>query len=131
MAYEKEELPQYQFAAIINQTEHATLLNYGFLDGGFYMAADVLPSTRFFCRLNLRDSDFPQMRDEQERLIADAQVDYVVFRVDRDVKAEDITDGNVWEHYTCVARADQEYVKPGYVGSFQYYLFQKNGMGEE
>lgn len=131
MAYEKEELPQYQFAAIINQTEHATLLNYGFLDGGFYMAADVLPSTRFFCRLNLRDSDFPQMRDEQERLIADAEVDYVVFRVDRDVKAEDITDGNVWENYTCVDRADQEYVKPGYAGSFQYYLFQKNGMGDE
>ena len=128
MGYEKEELPQYQFAQIINQTENATLLNYGFLDGGFYMAADVLPTTKFFCRLNLRNSDFPEMRKEQERLIEDAEVDYIVFRVERDVKAEEISDGNVWDNYTCVAQANQEYIKPGYVGAFQYYLFKKNGI---
>ncbi len=84
MGYEKEELPQYQFAQIINQTENATLLNYGFLDGGFYMAADVLPTTKFFCRLNLRNSDFPEMRKEQERLIEDVQkwiISYFVWNV--------------------------------------------------
>lgn len=128
MAYERGELPQYQFAEIIGQTENATLLNYGFLDGGFYMAADVLPTTKFFCRLNLRDADFPEMRREQERLIEDGEVDFIVFRVNRDVKAEEITDGSVWEKYTCVAQADQEYVKPGYAPTFRYYLFKKNGI---
>lgn len=128
MAYEKEQLPQYQFAQIIQETENASLLNYGFLDGGFYMAADILPSTKFFCRLNLRDSDFPEMRREQSRLIEEAEVDYVVFRVNPKIKAEDIKDGNVWENYTCVAQADQEYKKPGYGGAFQYYLFKKNGI---
>ncbi len=81
------------------------------------MAADVLPTTKFFCRLNLRNSDFPEMRKEQERLIEDAEVDYIVFRVERDVKAEEISDGNVWDNYTCVAQANQEYIKPGYVGA--------------
>ena len=46
-AYIKEGLPQYQFAQIIRETPGASLLNYGFLDGGFYMAADVLPTTRY------------------------------------------------------------------------------------
>ncbi len=127
-AYIKEGLPQYQFAQIIRETPGASLLNYGFLDGGFYMAADVLPATRYFCQLNLRDADFPEMRDEQERLIRDAEVDYVVFRVSMDTDASQITDGDVWQNYTCVAQADQEYVKPGHSPAFQYYLFKKQGL---
>ncbi len=41
MAYEKEDMPQYRFAAIIRQAEDPSLLNLGFLDGGFYLAAGV------------------------------------------------------------------------------------------
>ena len=36
LGYRKEQLPQYQFSEIITRTKEATLLNYGFLDGGFY-----------------------------------------------------------------------------------------------
>lgn len=74
----REELPQYQFAQIIRQTPGATLLNYGFLDAGFYMSADVLPVNRFFCRLNLPDDRFPIMMEEQNEIVARAKVDYVV-----------------------------------------------------
>ena len=35
---DKDTLVQYQFASIVKETENATLLNYGFLDGGFYTA---------------------------------------------------------------------------------------------
>ncbi len=53
-AYQKEELPQYKFAKIINRAEDPTLLNYGFLDGGFYTVADIVPESKYFCRLNIQ-----------------------------------------------------------------------------
>ncbi len=75
LEYEKSDLPQYQFAEIINQKEDATLLNYGFLDGGFYTVADVLPSTKYFCKLNLPLDD---IMDAQNEIVANGLVDFVV-----------------------------------------------------
>ncbi len=77
MNYEKEELPQYQFAQIINQKENPTLLNYGFLDGGFYYAADVLPNSRFFCTFNVAA---PDMWESQWEMLREGQFDFVVTR---------------------------------------------------
>lgn len=48
----KENMPQFKFAEIIRQEENPTLLNFGFLDGGFYTAAELLPNCRAFCALN-------------------------------------------------------------------------------
>lgn len=73
--YEKEEMPQYKFAKIINETEDPTLLNFGFLDGGFYYAADVLPNCRFFCNFNIQA---PGMKQMQYEFVRDGKVDYVV-----------------------------------------------------
>lgn len=77
MAYNKEDMPAYQFAQTIHKVEDATLLNYGFLDGGFYYAADVLPSCEFFCTLNI---DAPNMWDVQRRCIENGEVDFVITR---------------------------------------------------
>lgn len=49
----KEDMPQYRFAEIIRQSVDQSLLNYGFLDGGFYYAAGVLPEGPYFCSLNI------------------------------------------------------------------------------
>lgn len=72
---EYEEMPQMKFAKIISETENATLLNYGFLDDGFYLAADVMPVNRWFCRLlaNTQDCDA-----EQSQIVAEGGVDYVI-----------------------------------------------------
>lgn len=72
---DREEMPQVKFAKIISETENATLLNFGFLDDGFYLAADVMPSNRWFCRLlaNKEDCDV-----EQAQIVAEGKVDYVV-----------------------------------------------------
>lgn len=43
--HEKEDLPQYRFRDIIRTVENPTLLNYGFLDGGFLY--------RVRCRANM------------------------------------------------------------------------------
>lgn len=77
MQVEREELAQYRFAAIMAQTENPTLFNYGFLDGGFYFAADIPPSTKYFCRLNMQTAE---SRAEMERYITEGVTDYVVTR---------------------------------------------------
>ena len=73
MSYCRSQLPQYSFSEIISQTENATLLNYKFLDGGFYTTAEILPNCRFFCGLNI-----PYALDEQDSYLAAGMVDYVI-----------------------------------------------------
>ncbi|HOV69672.1 MAG TPA: hypothetical protein PLZ84_05060 [Clostridia bacterium] len=80
MKYGKEELTQYRFAKIINRGKGATLLNYGFLDDGFYTVAGIVPNVRFFMKQNLDYYRFPENMDEQNRYIKEKLVDFVVFR---------------------------------------------------
>ncbi len=77
MDYEKEDVPAYRFAKIINTVDDAKILNYGFLDGGFYYASDVLPSCEFFCTLNI---DAPDMWAIQRACIQSGSVDFVITR---------------------------------------------------
>ena len=71
----KNELPQYQFAEIINEKENSTLLNYRFLDGGFYTAANIIPNCKAFCKLN---TELQEMYDLQEYYIQNGLCDFVV-----------------------------------------------------
>jgi len=47
------ESSQAQFADVIDASDDPTLLNLGWLDGGFYTAAGVLPTVRYFQNNNL------------------------------------------------------------------------------
>lgn len=91
----REDTMQYQFAAIINSTPNATLLNYGFMDAGFYTAANVAPNVKYYHQTNV---PLQEMLDEQERYIREAVCDYVVTR---GKQPEDII-----ENYELVATAD-------------------------
>ena len=73
----KESMPQYQFAEVIRQEEDATLLNYGFLDGGFYTASGLTPESRFFCKLNI---DLKEMNRELSDSIQEGKITFVVTR---------------------------------------------------
>ena len=77
MKYQKSEYPQFQVKAAIEASgiENPSLLNYGCLDGGFYTAAGIYPSTRFFCNLNLPLDDIMQ---QQNQYITDGLIDFVV-----------------------------------------------------
>ena len=68
---------QYRFAAIVNQTPNATLLNYGFMDAGFYTACGIAPTVKYFHRTNVH---LPEMLEEQNRYVAEGVTDYVVTR---------------------------------------------------
>lgn len=104
----KDELPQYQFAKIINEDEGATLLNYGFLDGGFYTVANIVPNCRYFCKVNM---NLPEMLEVQEDVILNGLCDYVVTR--RPIKTE---------KYELIAESQS--VDDGISNVLYYYLYK-------
>lgn len=65
----KEKHVQYQFAEIINRKKNPTLLNYHFLDGGFYTVTGILPTNKYFQKQNLPDKIFPDIVKEQNDII--------------------------------------------------------------
>jgi len=73
----REDTMQYRVAALVNQTPGATLLNYGFMDAGFYTACDIAPSVKYFHQTNVH---LQEMLDEQTRYVTEGVTDYVVTR---------------------------------------------------
>lgn len=78
MALKKEDLVQTKFAAIIQAEGGESLLNYGFLDGGFYLSSGILPSCRFFCRTNL--SNWEELEQPVRQMVAENAFDFIVTR---------------------------------------------------
>lgn len=114
--------PQVQFASVMAQTQDATLLNYGFLDGGYYlMSGSPLPESVFFCRLNIPREALPLMYEEQERLIAQKAADYVVIRWEFDEIMEEKYDyAGLYENYRMVATSAEAH------DEYYYALWVKN-----
>lgn len=113
MRYAKEDYPQYKFAQIINTVEDPQILNYGFLDSGFYYAAGVKPSCRYFCYFNI---NVPQMWNDQRDAIESGEVDFVITRrYTLDRYSPDTSD------FTLVSTADFYYSGIKYT----YYLYQR------
>lgn len=113
----KEDLVQYQFAKIINQKPEATLLNYGFLDGGFYTVTGIVPNVKYFHKPNIAYEKYPIIMDEQNRYIRELVVDFVVIRVEKEEDSFKIP--CLYENY--------RKVKSTYVGGINcyYMLFEK------
>lgn len=71
----REDVVQYQFLEIIQERENPSLLNYGFMDGGFYTVANIVPECRYFSKTNLPGSEWI---DLQLTFIGHGWVDFVV-----------------------------------------------------
>lgn len=112
MHYDKEDLPQYKFSLEINRIPGAKLLNYGFLDGGFYLAAEVMPYTRFFSTINL---PVQEMYDSQKADIENAVPDFIVTR---EPLEEDEINSN---HYECIKQESFYFEDKDRI----YYLYQR------
>ncbi len=106
----KKDIVQYQFAEYIAETEDATLLNYGFLDGGFYTVCGITPQFKYFSRINMQ---IPELHEEQEDIVRNGKVDYVVTR-GFELMGEQLT------HYEEIAEADAWYEGILYT----YYLYR-------
>lgn len=76
---ETEDLAQYRFADYMHSVkENPTVLNYGFLDAGFYTVADIVPNTWAYCKMN---QDIPGALDDQRHAIRTKKVDFVIIRI--------------------------------------------------
>ena len=75
--HKRSEMPQFIFAETLKEETDATLFNYGALDIGLFTTADILPSTRYFCMLNLPSEE---MVTEMERYMHDGVTRYIVSR---------------------------------------------------
>ncbi len=114
MFYTRQELPTYRFAETINKVDDPKILNYGFLDGGFYHAANVLPNCKFFCTLNI---DAPDMWKAQQECIESGDLDFVITRY---YTLDPYTVGKYG--YTLVDEATFWFEGT----EFTYYLYQKD-----
>lgn len=111
----RSETMQYQFAARMAETPGATLLNYGFMDAGFYTAAQITPNVKYYHQTNV---PLREMLDEQVRYIHDGVCDYVVTR---GRQPEDIL-----ETYDLIATAET----PEGFWYDQVYLYRRKGLNE-
>ena len=76
MRVQKTDLAQYQFKEIIEQdSREATILNYGFLDGGFYTTCNTLPNCKAFCLLTV---PLQEIQDLQQSYLEEGLCDYVI-----------------------------------------------------
>ena len=116
---------QDRFAAIIKAEENPSLLNYGYLDHGFYLAAELVPGVRFFENQNIPRTAYPTILDEQERYIAEKRVGFVVVRRERDAAGVDGLPDVLLHNYRLVATGHQEYRHVIY----RYDLYQVAGEG--
>lgn len=108
MGTPKEELPQYKFASIIGTDGSASVLNYGFLDGGFYTVTNTLPDCKAFCLLVITPDRLMNIQNEH---VASGIPDYVVTRGD------ELPHSN----YTCIST----YEYPWNGNNVTYYLYQR------
>ena len=99
----KEDCVQYKFADIIHEKENATLLNYGFLDAGFYYAADILPVHKYFCLLNIPDENLPEMRAQQRQIVQEKSVDFIVMMLNVNTDVYDLIYPSLFFNYEVAA----------------------------
>jgi hypothetical protein len=103
----KNDLVQYKFASIINQSKNQTLLNYNNLDIGLYTVSGLTPSVKFFERQNIEYSKFPLNMDEQNRYIENQEVDYIVSTGKLDELLENVP--TFYDKYELVSEQTQKY----------------------
>lgn len=110
-----EDTVQYKFSEEIRKTKNPTLLNFGSLDGGFYMMSDVLPSVKYFEQQNVY---IPGADDLLHEMINEKMFDYIVVRTD---EMYDPRGDFLYDNYTLIKKQSQ--VSEGV--TFKYYLYKR------
>jgi putative teichoic acid/polysaccharide glycosyl transferase len=112
---EKSYYAQYTFLNYIKP--NTTLLNYNFLDGGFYFTTKTYPTEHYFQKNNIKYHLFPQNIDSQRKYVKEKRTDYVV--TTNKISKKDLKILN--ENYKLIASHKQKY--EGHLKT--YYLYEK------
>lgn len=110
------------FAKIIDKKPGSTMLNFGSLDTGVYLAAEKQPPTKYFARLNI---NYPTMISGQDYLIKNKKVDFVVIKLNSSVNLLESTAPEAQlliDNYHLVKKQTAMYEG----GKYTNYLFEKN-----
>lgn len=100
-------LVQYRFSEVMHQLDNdPTLLNYGFMDSGFYTAAHIVPTCKYFCILNI---PLQEMWESQDEYLRSGEVKFVVTR-------NKVLDTGQFEKY--------KFVSSGSFHSTNYFLYR-------
>lgn len=103
LRYKKEDYAQFVFAKKIEK--NASILNYNFLDGGFYFTTNTIPNVYYFERNNVKYEVYPNIMDSQRKYIQNKEVDYVITK--NNVKKKDLK--QIEENYEKIDSHTQEY----------------------
>ncbi len=117
MKYSRSDMPQFKFAETARKLDATTMLNYGFLDGGFYFAADIVPDYKYFCRNN---TGMEEMLKSQDYYIQSGSPELIVSR-------SYTGERDYFQNYTCVS----EELFPYYRRMVRYYLYVRNDIYEK
>ncbi len=78
--WRKADYAQYRFANQIEKSDDKTVLNYGFLDGGFYTTTGNIPEFYYFMKNNIDYERYPEMMDEQRAYIRQKKPHFVILQ---------------------------------------------------
>ena len=73
----REDSMQFRIVDQMEINDQTTLLNFGFMDAGFYTAAGIAPSVKYFHQNNV---PLREMKTEQRRYVEEGLCEYVVTR---------------------------------------------------
>lgn len=118
MKVKKEDMVQYKFKDIIMKEDNPTILNYGYLDMGFYTTTGIVPNTKYFEKLNFKYKKYPENIDELNKYIDNKEVDFVIYitKGDKDYPLSE----NLGVTYELVSHEKQKFEGK----MFDYYLYQ-------
>lgn len=115
----KNDYPQFVFAEYMKDYSDATLLEYDFMDQGFYTTAGIVPSEKFFCALNI-DAAYDEARLSKEVAVKERRTDFVV------------TKNHFYKLDGYELVAAKEYTGKDFnnnIGTDAYYLYKKTDLG--
>ena len=98
--------------------KNPTILNYGYLDMGFYTTTGIVPNTRYFEKLNFKYKKYPENVDELNKYIDNKEVDFVIY-VTKGVEDFPKTE-SIGTTYKLVAHERQRFEGR----MFDYYLYE-------
>lgn len=123
----KSSLAQFIFADIMNQEENPTLLYYGNIDGGFYTVADILPTEKYFEKINIDYEAFPENVDAQQLAIQKRHTEFVIVRVKAQVNVYNTGIPNLHENYEVIKVVSQIFEDE----RFKYILLKRKREGSK
>lgn len=113
---------QIEFSKYFNNKKNITLLNYKFIDYGFSLKADIIPNVKYFMKVNIPYTVYPENIDEQNKYIKEKKIDYVIAGMKPNDNVNQF--GTSWLHINYKVKAIHVQEREG--KPIKYVLYQKN-----